>query len=92
MKRLQLLFLSLAALIGLSSAASGQSSSPLPTDEEIRKILIGRLGNEASRIGIVVGVIDPAGRRIISHGSFGENDPRPVDGNTVFEIGSTTKV
>jgi len=92
MKRLQLLFLSLAALIGLSSAASGQSSSPLPTDEEIRKILIGRLGNEASRIGIVVGVIDPAGRRILSHGSFGENDPRPVDGNTVFEIGSTTKV
>jgi serine-type D-Ala-D-Ala carboxypeptidase/endopeptidase len=37
-------------------------------------------------------VIEPSGRRIVSYGSFSNGDKRSVDGNTVFEIGSITKV
>jgi CubicO group peptidase (beta-lactamase class C family) len=37
-------------------------------------------------------VIGPEGRRIVAAGSTGANDPRPVDGDTVYEIGSITKV
>jgi CubicO group peptidase (beta-lactamase class C family) len=55
-------------------------------------MLAKRLGSASGKIGIVVGIIEPSGRRTIAHGSFGENDKRTVDGETVFEIGSTTKV
>ena len=41
---------------------------------------------------MVVGVITPAGRRTVAHGRFGVADARPVDGSTVFEIGSVTKI
>jgi CubicO group peptidase (beta-lactamase class C family) len=42
-------------------------------------------------IGIVVGVIDANGRRIIAFGRLSKNDDRPLNGDTVFEIGSITK-
>jgi serine-type D-Ala-D-Ala carboxypeptidase/endopeptidase len=88
------LFLFVAAIGLTASAANGQSAgaSPVPSDDAIRQILVRRLGPASERIGIVVGVIDPAGRRIIAHGSFGSAAKRSVDGDTVFEIGSTTKV
>jgi serine-type D-Ala-D-Ala carboxypeptidase/endopeptidase len=72
----------------------GQSAagSSVPPDEEIRQILMKRLGSTSDRIGIVVGIIDPAGRRIIALGSYGEGEKRLVDGDTLFEIGSITKV
>jgi len=90
MKNIRFLCLLSAVLICLSYEAAAQS--PVPSNEEIRKILSERLGINSDRIGIVVGVIEPAGRRIVAHGSLGENDPRPVDGDTLFEIGSISKV
>jgi CubicO group peptidase (beta-lactamase class C family) len=62
------------------------------SNEEIQKILADRLGERKDRVGIIVGIIEPAGRRIVAYGSFDKNDTRPLRGNTVFEIGSTTKV
>ena len=41
--------------------------------------------------GIVVGVLDAAGHRFISSGT-GAPGPAALDGNTLFEIGSVTKV
>ncbi len=64
----------------------------VPSDPEIRKILVDRVGSENLGIGIVVGVIDSNGRRVIAYGSLARNDNRRLDGNTVFEIGSMTKV
>jgi len=40
----------------------------------------------------VVGVVGPEGRRVIAYGRRERGDPRPLDGDTVFEIGSVTKV
>ena len=70
------------------AAAFGQ----MPPDAEIRKILVDRLGSENLGVGIVVGVMDANGRRVVSHGSLAKNDDRRLDANTVFEIGSITKV
>ena len=84
----------ISAFLLLSSVSLGQSVSQslVPSNEEIKKILVERLGERKDRVGIVVGIIEPAGRRIIAYGNFDKNDARPVSGDTIFEIGSTTKV
>jgi CubicO group peptidase (beta-lactamase class C family) len=66
--------------------------SQVPSDVEIRKILADRIGFENAGLGIVVGVIDANGRRVISYGSLARENNRRLDGDTVFEIGSMTKV
>jgi len=63
-----------------------------PANDVIRMILADRVGSENSGIGMVVGVIDQNGRRIVSYGSLAKNDKRPLNGDTIFEIGSMTKV
>jgi CubicO group peptidase (beta-lactamase class C family) len=58
--------------------------APQISDSAIRAVLQSRLGKEGAT-AIVVGLIAPDGsRRVIAEG--------PADGNTVFEIGSITKV
>ena len=42
--------------------------------------------------GIVVGVVTKHGQEVISYGKFDSADPRVPDGETIFEIGSVTKV
>jgi CubicO group peptidase (beta-lactamase class C family) len=78
----------IAGLTVWSAAAFGQ----VPTDAEIRKILAERIGAENTGNALVVGVIDGNGRRIVAYGSLARNDKRRLDGDTVFEIGSMTKV
>jgi CubicO group peptidase (beta-lactamase class C family) len=77
-----------------SSSLSQQgthSTSPFPTDDEIRAILKQRVEEKRSA-GIVVGVLEPDGHtRIVAFGDPGPGQP-PLDGNSVFEIGSISKV
>ena len=74
----------------VSAQASGPT--PLPSDLAIEKLLTARIDAERRSVGIVVGVVTPAGRRIVSHGQASLEEPRALDGDTVFEIGSVTKV
>src|SRR5215471_5003340 len=60
--------------------------------EEIRKILIKRVDQQKQAHGIVVGVIEPDGRRVVAYGNLANRDPRTLDGDTIFEIGSVSKV
>lgn len=78
----------------MCTAAFAQTppDSPVPPDSEIRNILAARVGAENQGIGMVVGVIEPKGRRVIAYGSLAKDDKRPLNGDTVFEIGSMTKV
>lgn len=76
----------------VSAHAQAQSELPIPSDSEIRNTLAEHLKVERQSVGIVVGIVSPQGRRIVAYGSLGKNDPRPLDGDTVFEIGSMTKV
>jgi D-alanyl-D-alanine-carboxypeptidase/D-alanyl-D-alanine-endopeptidase len=80
----------LAALVTVSPA--GAQTSPVPSDAEIRKILVDRIDVQKQSVGIVVGVIEPSGRRVVSYGRLAKNDPRPLNGDTLYEIGSITKV
>src|SRR5215471_20651324 len=84
--------LTFGALCALCVPAAAQSTSPVPSDEEIRKILAQRINDAKQSVGIVVGVIEPKGRRTVSYGALAKGDKRPLDGDTVFEIGSITKV
>jgi CubicO group peptidase (beta-lactamase class C family) len=72
--------------------ATHVAAAPVASDAEIRKILIDRIDAQKQGVGIVVGVIEPSGRRIVSYGSADRDDKSPLDGDTVFEIGSVTKV
>ena len=61
----------------------------VPSNEVIRAMLAERMQHNG--VGIVVGVIDANGRRIVTYGKSGASNARPLDGDTVFQIGSITK-
>src|SRR5579864_8909885 len=65
---------------------------PFPDSDRIREILVKRVDQQKQAVGIVVGVIEPSGRRIVAYGNLAKGDPRTLDGDTIFEIGSVTKV
>jgi len=68
-------------------AQAGSAGGP-PSDPEIQTILRQRIDDAHQGVGMVVGLIDGAGRRrIVSYGHLAKDDTRPLDGNTVFEIG-----
>jgi len=79
-------------LLGAIAGAQSPPNSPVPPDSEIRKILVERIDTFHQGVGIVVGVIEPQGRRVVAYGSLNQGDPRPLNGDTIFEIGSVTKV
>jgi serine-type D-Ala-D-Ala carboxypeptidase/endopeptidase len=64
----------------------------LPSDAEVQRILDERVGELGEYHGIVVGLVDASGRRVISRGSLGKGSGRALDGDTLFELGSISKV
>ena len=58
----------------------------------IREILVRRVDLQKQATGIVVGLIESSGRRLVTYGHLAKGDPREVDGDTIFEIGSVSKV
>ena len=82
----------MVALALVTQVTAAQSGSAVPTDSEIRSILVQRIDTFHRSVGIVVGVVEPQGRRIVSYGSPNQGDSRPLNGDTIFEIGSATKV
>jgi D-alanyl-D-alanine-carboxypeptidase/D-alanyl-D-alanine-endopeptidase len=87
------LLLSICGICTLCASGLAQTTpdSPVPSDAEIRAILADRVDHQRESLGIVVGIIDPKGRRVITYGSA-DNGNGPLDGNTIFEIGGITKV
>ena len=79
-------------VVGAVVASAQTPPSPVPSDAEIRKILAERIDTHHQAVGIVVGVVEPAGRRIVSYGAAAKSGGPALDGDTVFEIGSITKV
>ncbi|MCC6539944.1 MAG: serine hydrolase [Bryobacterales bacterium] len=75
----------------LLAAAAVACAAP-PTDEQIRRILVEQIDTRRQAVGIVVGIVEPGGvRRIVAHGVASKGGPA-VDGGTLMEIGSITKV
>jgi CubicO group peptidase (beta-lactamase class C family) len=67
-------------------------SLALLSNDQIREILVKRVDQQKQAVGIVVGVIEPDGRRVVAWGNLANGDPRTLDGDTIFEIGSVSKV
>ena len=65
---------------------------PVLSTSEIQELLVRRVHQQKQAVGIVAGAIEPSGRRVVAHGSPAQGDPRPLDGDTIFEIGSISKV
>ena len=59
----------------------------IPSDDELRAFLAKRM--EHNGVGVVIGVIEPAGRRVVAYGRSGTE--RPLDGDTIFLLGSVSK-
>ena len=89
-KVLRLLFTAII-LVAVTQAQS-VPESPVPSDLEVRKILVDRIDVQRQSVGIVIGVIGSEGRRTIAYGHLDKGDSRPLNGDTIFEIGSATKV
>jgi CubicO group peptidase (beta-lactamase class C family) len=77
-------------VLSLVLLAHAVTAAVLP-DKDIRAILADRIDAQHQGVGIVVGVIDPSGRRTVAYAST-KGGEGPVDADTVFEIGSVTKV
>lgn len=58
---------------------------------DIEAILRERLAGRAAGVGLVVGLVDADSRRVVRAGGAGRADGSPLGGDTLFEIGSTTK-
>jgi serine-type D-Ala-D-Ala carboxypeptidase/endopeptidase len=76
----------MAAVVMIVPVLLGADSS------EIRATLKNRIDLGQKAIGIVVGTIDEKGRAVIGYGKLAKNRAETPDGDTVFEIGSITKV
>lgn len=73
--------------------AFAEPSQPsLLSDAQVHRMLVARIDRQHQGTGIVVGIVDPKGKRVLAYGTMGVGDTRPVDGDTVFDLGSVTKV
>ncbi|HVV65018.1 MAG TPA: serine hydrolase [Rhizomicrobium sp.] len=86
MKRFSTIVL-LAAL--LPAAAFAQT---IPSDGEILKMLATRVDQQHWATGIVVGIVTPQGTRTVAHGVTSKDGAQKVGADTVYDIGSITKV
>jgi CubicO group peptidase (beta-lactamase class C family) len=82
----------LALLVCLSAPSRAQVAGGLATAKEIHDMLVLHIDVQHQSDGIVVGVITKKAREIISYGHFDGEDVRVPNADTVFEIGSITKV
>src|SRR3954468_5689834 len=73
--------------------AVATSVAAKPVDEQaLHAVLVERVDVRKWGTGIVVGISSPQGRRTVSYGTLSVQDHRKVDGTTLFEIASLTKV
>ncbi len=68
--------------------------SRLPDPNEVKTLLVQLVDVDKRAPGIVVGMIadDPQERWVVGYGRLSATEERVLDGDTVFEIGSITKV
>src|ERR1035437_6572293 len=91
MMRTPLALLLATLVVPLVSPRVANAQQAFPADSAVLSIIKQRVEEKRSA-GIVVGILEPDGRtRVIAFGDPGPGQP-PLDGNTVFEIGSISKV
>jgi CubicO group peptidase (beta-lactamase class C family) len=79
-------------LIAISFLSAQIPARAEVTDSEVKSILQDRIDRAKRGVGIVVGLVDEKGTRVITYGKPSQDSKEALDGNSVFEIGSVTKV
>jgi D-alanyl-D-alanine-carboxypeptidase/D-alanyl-D-alanine-endopeptidase len=69
-----------------------QPNAALLTDAEVQSLLDLNAGPDGQADGLVVGIVDEHGARVLCAGTTGAPAGAKVDGDTLFRIGSVTKV
>jgi hypothetical protein len=73
-------------------ASNYAAAAPLPdrgaSADAIRALLALRVDAGQESLGYVALIRDDVGPRLVTYGTAGEPQSRPLDGDTVFEIGS----
>lgn len=83
----------LALLLSAFSVFCAQSGPSKTMDENaIRQLLRDAVDKEKRAPGIVVGFIDAKGRTVVGYGKLKVGGTNQVNGDTIFEIGSISKV
>jgi D-alanyl-D-alanine-carboxypeptidase/D-alanyl-D-alanine-endopeptidase len=77
-------------IVKKKSAATSRTT--VISDAQVREILEQRIGQWQRGVGAVVGIIDAHGTRFISYGKFDQARPELISPDSLFEIGSVTKV
>ena len=67
-------------------------TSTFEITDEIKALINERLGKNKTNAALAIGFIDPNGTQFYGHGKMSNTSNATVDENTVFSIGSTTKV
>lgn len=67
-------------------------TSPFEITDQIKALINDRLDKNKTNAAIAIGFIDPNGTQFYGHGKMSTARNATVDENTVFSIGSTTKV
>ncbi|HVP91022.1 MAG TPA: serine hydrolase [Terriglobales bacterium] len=82
---------SVAFLLLLVSFSRSMATPAAPSDAAIRAMLKERVDIRPNT-GIVVGILEAGRRHVVAFGTAGPDGKPALDGDTVFEIGSVTKV
>ncbi len=61
-------------------------------DESLTSILANRVDTANKTVGMVIGTVDATGSKVAGYGKLAADRPVKPDGDTIFEIGSITKV
>jgi D-alanyl-D-alanine-carboxypeptidase/D-alanyl-D-alanine-endopeptidase len=86
-------FFLIACLIGLAQEPTSDTAADIRALEaEIKGALVNRIDNARNAVGIVVGILTPQGRRYVAHGLSKKGSGVQPNLDTIFEIGSITKV
>ena len=68
------------------------SKSPFKITDALKSLINGAVDNNRTSGAIVVGLVDPNGTQFYGHGKVSNVNNATVDQNTIFAIGSNTKV
>src|SRR5438876_137028 len=82
----------LSACASLLALRRAEAQTVSLSDQAIRDILRRRIDVEKRATGMAVGIVEPGRRRVIVYGKQDSGDAQSVAANTLFEIGSLTKV
>ena len=67
-------------------------TSTFEITDEIKALINDRIDKNKTNAAIVIGFVDPNGTQFYGHGKISNTSNATVDENTIFSIGSTTKV